>query len=127
MQRTLILLFLACALVMVAGTGAVFAEESKDDPGQMTVQGEILDMACYASNEAKGPEHAACAKRCVKGGQPMGLLAKDGTVYLLYASHENGSAFEQAKEHAGENVEITGVAATRAGFKSLEVHGVKPI
>ena len=31
----------------------------------MTVQGEILDMACYVAHEAKGPDHAGCASsRC---------------------------------------------------------------
>jgi hypothetical protein len=136
MQRNRIGLVLASALVLLAGTAAVFAQEHgehgkhkahEEHKGQMTVRGEILDMACYVAHEAKGPDHAACAKRCVKGGQPMGLLAEDGTVYLLYASHEDGSAFEQAKEHAGTKVEIAGVAATQAGIKGIEVHGVKEL
>jgi len=131
MNRTKTVLLLASALVVLAGAGAILADEKHEDhgehPGQMTVRGEILDMACYVSHEAKGPDHAACAKRCVKGGQPMGLLAEDGTVYLLYASHEDGSAFEKTKEHAGQSVEITGVAAKQAGIKGLEVHGVKPL
>ncbi len=57
----------------------------------------------------------------------MGLLAKDGTVYLLYASHEAGDAFEQAKQHAGEQVELTGLVASKAGIKGIEVHAVKPL
>lgn len=134
MQRNKIGLFLASALVLLAGTLAVLADEGhKEDgehndlSGQMTVQGEILDMACYVAHESKGPDHASCAKRCVLGGQPMGLLATDGTVYLLYASHSDGAAFEQAKEHAGQKVEISGVATTQAGINGLEVHGVKPL
>jgi hypothetical protein len=127
MQRTKIVLLLAGVLVVLAGTGALLADDTHKDDGEMTIQGEILDMACYVSHEAKGPDHAGCAKRCVKAGQPMGLLAEDGTVYLLYASHEDGSAFEKTKEHAGENVEVTGVLATQAGIKGLEVHDVKPL
>ena len=131
MQTTKPLLFLVFALAVWFGGGAILADEGTeshgDHHGQMTVRGEILDMACYVSHEAKGPDHADCAKRCVMGGQPMGLLAEDGKVYLLYASHKDGSAFEQAKEHAGQQVEITGVAATQAGIKGLEVHGVKPL
>ncbi len=127
MRRTMTLLFLACALVSVAGTGTVLADEKHGDHDAITVQGEILDMACYVAHEAKGPDHAGCAKQCAKGGQPMGLLTKDGTVYLLYASHKDASAFEQAKEHAGQSVEITGVAATQAGIKGIEVNGVKPL
>jgi hypothetical protein len=131
MRTTKTILLLISALAVLVGGGAILADEGMKDHGdhhgKMTVRGEILDMACYVSHEAKGPDHAACAKRCVKGGQPMGLLAEDGTVYLLYASHDDASAFEQAKEHAGTKVEITGVGATQAGIKGIEVHGVKPL
>ena len=125
------------SLAMLVAVAPTLAQGTHDDHGEMkdhdahhgemTLQGEILDMACYVAHEAKGPDHAACAKRCVKGGQPMGLLADDGTVYLLYANHKDGSAFEAAKEHAGEKVEITGVAASQAGIRGLEVTSVKPL
>ena len=95
--------------------------------GEITLKGEILDMACYVGHGAKGPDHADCAKRCVKGGQPMGLLAEDGAVYLLYASHSDASAFEQAKEFAGQQVELKGVAASQSGIKGVEVHAVKAL
>lgn len=94
---------------------------------EVTLEGEILDMACYVGHEAKGPDHADCAKRCVKGGQPMGLLAEDGTIYLLYASHADASAFEQAKDFAGQKVELKGVPASQSGIKGLEVHSVKAL
>ena len=54
-------------------------------------------------------------------------LAEDGTVYLLYANHKDGSAFESTKEYAGQNVVITGIMATQAGIKGLEVSSVKPL
>ncbi len=131
MKKVRGILFLASVLVVLAGAGAVLAHEGEkhgeEQHGEMTVRGEILDMACYVAHEAKGPDHAACAKRCVKGGQPMGLLAEDGTVYLLYASHQDASAFEKTKEFAGQSVEINGIMATQAGIKGIEVHGVKPL
>ncbi len=137
MKRTKTSLLTAAAVVILVGTGVILAHEEhkhqkdqkdqEENNGQMTVRGEILDMACYVAHEAKGPDHASCAKRCAKGGQPVGLLTEDGTVYLLYANHQDGSAFEKAKEHAGQDVEITGVAATQAGIKGIEIHGVKPL
>lgn len=99
------------------------AEEHADE--QMTVQGEIVDMACYVAHEAKGPDHQECAARCVKGGQPMGLLADDGTLYLLYASHADGAAFESAKDLAGLQVELSGKLSTQGGVNGLEVASVK--
>lgn len=130
-MRTTRLLTLCGLVVMLlaAFDGAMAHGEEKHGHGDegLTVRGEILDMACYVAHEAKGPDHAACAKRCVKGGQPMGLLAEDGTVYLLYANHKDGSAFEQAKEFAGQKVEIVGIAATQAGVRGLEVSSVKKL
>ena len=97
------------------------------DHEQVTVQGEVLDMSCYIAHGAKGDDHVGCAKKCVKGGQPMGLLASDGTVYLLYAPHDDASAYEQTRDFAGQQVEVTGNAATNAGIKGIEVRGVKAI
>ena len=98
-----------------------------DESQKVTVQGEVLDMACYVAHGVKGDAHAGCAKMCVKGGQPMGLLASDGTVYLLYAGHDDASAFEKTKEFAGQKVEISGKAGIQAGIKGLEVQSVKAL
>ena len=97
------------------------------DHEMVTLQGEVLDMACYVGHDAKGDDHAGCAKMCVKGGQPMGLLTADGTVYLLYAGHDDSSAYDKTKDFAGTKVEINGKAATNAGFKGIEVQSVKEL
>ena len=127
MKRWTVALLFA-ALVFGPGT-AVLAhgddEKHADEKGAVTVTGEILDMACYISHGAKGADHAACAKRCVKGGQPMGLLAKDGKVYLLYADHGDASAFESAKNFAGETVTISGTKSVQGGMEGIEVHKVE--
>ena len=108
--------------VLVLGPALIAHEE--DGAGVTTVQGEVLDLACYVAHESKGEGHAKCAEACVKGGQPMGLLAADGTVYLLVASHEDGAPFVETKNHAGKQVEIKGKTSERGGIKSLEVSAV---
>ena len=115
------------AILVVFGLGATLGHEGEkhEDDGAFSVKGEILDMACYVAHEAKGPDHASCAKRCVKAGQPMGLLADDGTVYVLYANHQDGSAFEAAKELAGTKVHISGKLSTMSGIKGIEVQTVE--
>ncbi len=114
-------------LVCLATTALVVASDEAHKGEKVTVQGEILDLACYVAQEAKGAEHAKCAQACVKGGQPMGLLAADGQVYVLYASHEDASAFESAKQHAGQRVAITGVPGKRGTLLGLEVHSVQAL
>ncbi len=87
--------------------------------------GEVLDLACYVGNGAKGADHAGCAKSCVKNGQPMGLLTDDGTVVLLAADHKDGAPYEALKDLAGEQAQVTGSLAEKDGMKVVTVTGSK--
>ena len=124
----LVMLALALALAVPAAPALLaHGDEKHEEAQKLTVQGEVVDLACWVAHGAKGAEHVKCAQACAKGGQPIGLLTADGTVYLLFASHEDGSAFAQAKERAGQNVEITGLASTKGGIHGLEVNAVKAL
>ncbi len=108
-------LFAVLALMIAAAPVA--------DAEEMSWTGEVLDLACYVAQEAQGADHAGCAKGCVKGGQPMGLKADDGTVVLLAAHHKDGAAYEALKDWAGEMVEISGELTERDGMKVVTVTG----
>ena len=127
MRQARKLIYATLAILVVFGLGVTLGHEGEkhEADGAFSVEGEIIDMACYVAHEAKGPDHASCAKRCVKAGQPMGLLADDGTVYVLYANHQDGSAFEAAKELAGTKVHISGKLSTMSGIKGIEVQAVE--
>ena len=112
MKRTLTALAVFALLVAAAPIAGA-------DAG--TWSGEVLDLACYVAQDAKGEDHAGCAKNCVKGGQPMGLLAEDGTVVLLAADHSDGAPYEALKDWAGEMVEISGELTERDGVKVVKV------
>ena len=106
---------------------ALFAAPVLAEGESTSVKGEILDLACYVSHDSHGEEHAKCAERCVKGGQPMGLLSEDGTIYVLFADHSDGSAYEKTQSYAGQMVEISGPLAEKAGMKGITVHSVKAL
>ena len=110
-------------LVTLAWPGVAIAH-GEVEPEQVEITGEIVDLGCFLAHGARGADHVPCAKRCIKGGQPMALLAEDGTVHVLYANHINGSAFELAKELVGKVVELKGVPSDRAGQKGIEVRRV---
>ena len=88
--------------------------------GQSTVSGEVADLKCYLSGGALGPDHASCAKGCLKSGQPMGLVTKDGKVYLLGIGKDKAQ-YESLKELAGENVEVSGELSEKNGMNFLLV------
>ena len=85
------------------------------------VTGEILDMACYIPKGAKGPSHARCAQICAEHGMPLGVLAEDDTVYLLYPKHGNEEVFDEVKKLAGKKAKLTGKKAERGGLHGFEV------
>ena len=117
MKKRLALLSLAVALF--AGAAAIAAD------GEVTWTGEVVDLACYINQGARGSDHAGCAKSCVKNGQPMGLLTDDGTLVLLAADHKNGKPYEALKDMAGDKAEVSGSLAEKDGMKVVTVTGSK--
>src|SRR3954454_18402190 len=48
-----------------------------------TIQGEVVDVSCYLQLGKTGPKHADCGGKCVRNGQPIGLLTSDKQLYLV--------------------------------------------
>jgi hypothetical protein len=101
------------------------------NPGKpVTVVGEILDLSCYLQLGKHGEAHRACGQKCVRNGQPIGLLARDGTVYMLmpeehHPRRDGGvDAKESASEHMGHIVEVNGTESTVNGFRAIFVQGL---
>lgn len=66
------------------------AAKDGEEGKSVTIQGELIDTACYVSGDgdAKGKDHASCAKKCMGSGIPAGILpegSKDAhaMMYLL--------------------------------------------
>jgi hypothetical protein len=75
---------LAAALAAIATWPAIAAQGER-----VQVKGEMIDTWCYFSGVMGGPEavvgtaHHTCAIWCAAGGIPVGILAEDGTVYMV--------------------------------------------
>jgi len=94
-----------------------------------SVTGEVIDMACYFDDGASGPEHAACARMCIASGLPVGLKAKDGTIYVLIGKQEPPSPQPAAKHeslnaqlapYAAKIVTISGTIVSKRGVNVIE-------
>jgi len=116
------LLFATMAALVLALSAATAGDEKAS-----VVKGEVLDLSCYLGHGGMGEGHAGCAAKCIKGGAPVGLLGADGTVYVLFADHSDGSPYEKVKDLAGKQVEVTGAVASKSGMKGITVHGVKAL
>ncbi len=94
-------------------------DSSKPVVGEkVTMTGEVVDLMCYLDHGAKGPDHAGCAKKCIKSGGPVGLLTEDGQVYLLIGSH--APANDELALHAADTITVVGKYVERDGMKMIE-------
>jgi hypothetical protein len=76
------------ALLALAAAGVV-AGTAAAEGRRVEVTGEAIDTWCYFSGVMGGADavvgsaHHTCALWCAAGGIPVGLLADDGTVYMV--------------------------------------------
>ena len=114
------LLSMWIAAVVIAAAGATIAGVAKAE-GAKTIRGELLDLTCYMGHGAQGTKHQECATMCIKEGLPMGLLTKEGAVYVIVEDHDNKDAYQSLKGLAAEQVEVTGEVAEKGGIRSISV------
>lgn len=105
-------------LLAFAGASLVTVLSAAEAKPEVTVTGEVLDMACYLDHGAHGAKHADCAKTCISNGLPVGLKTADGKTYLLIGDHMPANS-ELAK-HAAETITVKGKLVERDGINLLE-------
>ena len=91
---------------------------------EIVVTGEVLDMTCYIASNLSGPDHAECAKVCIRNGEPAGIKTQDGKVYLL--TGEPGQSINaKLADYAAQIVTIKGRKTMRDGFAQLQVEEIR--
>ena len=112
---------------MLSGVALVAALVMPVFAADMTVKGEVVDIACATDKDqkdaGKGEAHAACAMSCAKRGQPVGLLTADA-IYTLtgdYAANKNAKLLD----FVAKKVLITGEVTEKDGVKSINVKSIK--
>ena len=90
---------------------------------EIVVTGEVLDMTCYIASNLSGPDHAKCARDCIRSGLPAGIKAQDGKVYLL-TGEAGHSINAEVADYAAKTVTIKGRQTVRDGFAQLQVEEI---
>jgi hypothetical protein len=93
---------------------------------EILVTGEVLDMTCYIASNLSGPDHAKCARICIKSGEPAGIKAQDGKIYLLTGEPGHPVNAELA-QYAAQVVTIKGRQTVRDGFAQLQVEEIRKL
>ena len=81
--------------------------------GPITLEGEIVDPKCFlgAMQPGTGQVHRACARVCIAGGIPPGLIAPapdGGERFFLLLTADSQSPSTDILEHVGVPVRVTG-------------------
>ena len=115
----------ALAMPVFAGAPTMRTLHRGVAAADMTVKGEVVDVACSVSKKeaGKGAGHANCAMVCAKKGQPVGILTSDAlyTVIGDYTSNNNAKLLD----FVSRNVVATGEVTEKDGVKSINVKSIK--
>lgn len=111
--------------VAVAGPEHEHGKDKETAGKKLTVQGEVLDLACYMGHEAKGDKHKSCAAKCIQGGAPIGILTASGEVYLVVEDHAAKKPYETLKDKAAMQVQVSGTLYERGGLPAIVVASVE--
>jgi hypothetical protein len=109
-------------LALLLGTGlalplANFGADSKGEAKTQTLKGEVVDLMCYLDHGAKGEKHQGCARKCIEGGGPVGLLSGND-LYLVVGDHQPMN--KELAPYAGQTVTLKGNVVERNGMKMLQ-------
>ena len=125
MKKTKSLMAIAAAALFAASP--IIAHEGHEHQGKeavgenkenVTVKGEVLDMACYLDHNATGEKHIDCAKKCINSGLPVGIKGEDGKTYLLIGEHKPMNS--ELAQYAGKSITVKGKLSSRDGINMIE-------
>jgi hypothetical protein len=108
-------------------TSSIDGKPLKGQP--TTMVGEIVDLSCYLQVGKHGEKHRDCGQKCARAGQPVGLLTKDGSLYMLIDEEHDPrrdglTAFrQQCVDHMAHVVKVNGTLSEVEGQKALYVQG----
>ena len=123
--RTRLLMALLAAATMPGVLGGFSGAQAAQ---RVEVTGEVIDSWCYLTEimYPEGTAHHQCALWCAAGGIPVGILADDGTVYIVLklADDATSVANPAVMEIQSHRVRIEGDLYPRDGINYLVINRV---
>jgi hypothetical protein len=91
----------------------------------VTVKGEVIDLWCYLEGGDHGADHKDCAVSCAKAGNPIGLLAEKGEVYVMMGMKDHQPGKDVLIDKMAETVTVEGTLVKKGGSQVIYVSSVK--
>ena len=116
-----------CAATMV-GTAEPLQKTSMEgaraNRSEVTIEGLVRDIACPIQNLDGDATHLSlkCVRDCVKAGSPIGILTKDGVLYLTISdTMPDYSQRQKLMPFLGKYVRVKGIAFERNGTHAIVI------
>jgi hypothetical protein len=106
--------------------------DKKPLPGRPAeLVGEIVDFSCYLQLGKHGEKHRSCGQKCAQNGQPVGLLTREGVLYMIMPEEHDPrrdglvDLRPSASERMGHIVKLMGTETQVNGYRAVYVKGLK--
>jgi len=132
MNRTLRFCVLtACCVATIVTTAEPFQKTSMEgaraNRSEATIEGLVRDIACPMQNLDGDATHLSpkCVRDCVKAGSPIGVLTKDGELYLPISDKmPDYSQRQKLMPFLGKYVQVKGIAFERNGTHAIVITNI---
>ena len=118
-------LILLTALICLAVPALILAVDDADstEVGTASVEGLVRDIACPLQNKKSTSTSYSkdCIATCMKAGSPLGILTKEGDVYVPVTQSMPDMGQNALKPFVGEQVRATGKVFLRNGTHAIEI------
>ena len=130
--RAMLFLFLLVVSANAGSDGHGHGDAGKAQGGgqhvegsKVTLTGEVMDLACYMQHPkmGQGPDHAGCARQCIKKGLPAGFKVGNDLYLLIGGGH--GPIAEKIAPFAGKKATVTGKVLGQDGMKTLVMEKIE--
>gem|GEM_PF-5458377 len=80
-----------------------------------TITGEVVDISCFLQLGKRGEAHIACGQKCVRNGQPVGVLTDKGRLYFVMPEEHHPrrdgqvSVKDRFADLMGKRIKISGM------------------
>jgi hypothetical protein len=116
-------------LLAAAALAAQKDPVKNSDSDTLTVEGLVRDIACPIQNKKSTATDFSmdCILKCAKAGSPLGILTKDGTLYVPVTESMPDTGQQQLLPFVGRLVSATGKEFSRNGVHGLEIKDIHAI
>jgi len=92
-----------------------------------TIIGEVVDVSCFLQLGKRGEAHIPCGQKCVRNGQPVGVLTNDGELFLIMPEEHHPRRDGQVNlrdrfaDLMAKRVQVSGMLTQYKNYRALFV------